>query len=75
MMLPLVNLACELGSVVTIYDFLWTRQVILSNIHNDSFQNFLLNFHVNGGVTMIRYDFLWGRRVILSNVRIDSNLT
>ena len=30
--LPLVNFACELGSVVTMFDFLWTKQVILSNL-------------------------------------------
>ena len=36
--LPLVNFACELGSVVTMFDLLWTKQVIFSNLH-DSFHN------------------------------------
>ena len=48
--LPLVNFACELGSVVTRYDFLWTKQVILSNFQ-DSFHNVFIfsNLHVNWG--------------------------
>ena len=46
----LSNFACELGSVVTRYDFLWTKQVILSNFH-DSFHNLFIfsNVHVNWG--------------------------
>ena len=28
----LVNFSCELGQIITIYDFLWARRVILSNL-------------------------------------------
>ena len=49
--LPLVNFACELGSVVTRFDFLWTKQVMLSNLQ-DSFHNLFIFS------TMIKYDWL-----------------
>ena len=28
----LINFACELGQIMTIYTFIWTRKVILSNV-------------------------------------------
>ena len=31
----LVNFLCELGQIMTIYDFLYTIQVILSNVRAD----------------------------------------
>ena len=30
-----VNFSCELGLIMTIYDFLWARWVILSNVRTD----------------------------------------
>ena len=32
----LVNFSCELGKIMTRYDFLWARRVILSNVRTDS---------------------------------------
>ena len=64
----LVNLSCELGPIMTRYDFLWVRWVILSNVWTD------LNLKsCELGQAMTRYDFLWVRWVILSNVRIYLN--
>ena len=31
----LVNFSCELGKIMTRYDFLWARLVILSNVRTD----------------------------------------
>ena len=31
----LVNFSCELGQIMTRYDFLWARLVILSNVRTD----------------------------------------
>ena len=31
----LVNFSCELGQIMTRYDFLWARAVILSNVRTD----------------------------------------
>ena len=31
----LVNFSCELGQIMTRYDFLWARWVILSNVRTD----------------------------------------
>ena len=31
----LVNFSCELGPIMTRYDFLWARLVILSNVRTD----------------------------------------
>ena len=56
--LPLLTFACELGSVVTRFDFICTKQVILSNLH-DSFHNLFI-FQLWSDMT----DFLWVWRVI-----------
>ena len=31
----LVNFSCELGQIMTRYDFIWARRVILSNVLTD----------------------------------------
>ena len=36
LILLLVNMLSELGQIMTRYDFLWARQVILSNVRTDS---------------------------------------
>ena len=72
----LVNFSCELGQIMTRYDFLLARRVILSNVRTDSNLTYLLiNFSCELGQIMTRYDLLGARRVILSNVQTDSNLT
>ena len=44
----LVNFACELMQIMTRYDFLWARWVILSNVQTDSnLTLFLSTFNVN----------------------------
>ena len=60
----LVNFSCELGQIMTGYDFLWTRRVILFN------SNFVCELRQ----IMTRYDFLLPKRVILSNIQTDSQL-
>ena len=54
----LVNLLCELGPIMTIYDFLWVRWVILSNVWTDLNLTFLLlvNFSCELGQ---KNDQLW----------------
>ena len=37
----LVNISCELGKIMTRYEFLWTRRVILSNVRNNLRMNCL----------------------------------
>ena len=47
----LVNFSCELGQIMTRYDFLWAIWVILSNVRtnlNLTQFNFWSSFHVNG---------------------------
>ena len=63
--------------IMTRYDFLLHRQVILSNVRTDSQLNLILliNFSCELGQIMTRYDLLGTRRVILSNFQTDSNLT
>ena len=34
-LVSMVNFSCELGQIMTIYDFLWARWVILSNVRTD----------------------------------------
>ena len=72
----LVNFSCDLGQIMTRYDFLWARRVILSDSNRLELDliSLLGNFSCDLGQIMTRYDFLWTRRVILSNVRTDSNL-
>ena len=76
----LVNFSCGLGQIITRYDFLWARCVILSNVWTDLkltlFQCWV-NFSCELGqiMTIILYEFLWARWVILSNVRTDLNFT
>ena len=68
LMSPLVNFVlCELGQIITRYDFLWTRRVILIG-HPATFYVKL------DDQIMTRYDFLLHRQMILSNVRTDSQL-
>ena len=48
----LVNFSCELGPIMTRYDFLWARWVILSNVRTDlnlTYFRFWSTFHVNWG--------------------------
>ena len=40
LILLLVNFSCELGQIMTRYDFLWARRVILSNVRTDSNSDF-----------------------------------
>ena len=59
----LVNFSCELGPIMTRYDFIWAKCVILSNVRTDL--NFtpdftLVNFACELGQIMTRYDFLHG---------------
>ena len=73
-----VNFSCELGQVMTRYDFRWARWVILSNVRTDLELDLIslsVNFSCKLGQIMTRYDFLWARWVILSNVWTDLNLT
>ena len=59
---------------MTRYDFIWARQVILSNAQTD-FNVDLISLLVNIlKQIMIRYDLILTRRVILSNVRTNSTL-
>ena len=47
----LVNFSCELGQIMTRYDFLWDRWVILSNVRtNLNLFHFWLNFYVNSNI-------------------------
>ena len=65
----LVNFLCELGQIMTRYDFLWARWMILSNVRTDlniDLISLLVNFSCELGQLMIRYDFLWAIRMILS---------
>ena len=82
----LVNFSHALVQIITTYDFLLAKQVMLSNVRIDyNLTQFLFwlsyidrivfssTFHLNWGKKiMIRYDFLEARRVILRNVRTDS---
>ena len=74
----LVNLSFEVGQILTRYDSLEARRVILSNVRTDC-NNF--NFDQRFmwiGTQMTRYESQHDGRVILSNVanvRTDSNLT
>ena len=47
----LVNFSCELGQIMTIYDFLWNRQVILSNVTDSQLDpiTLLVNFSYDLG--------------------------
>ena len=48
----LVNFLCELGPIMTRYDFLWAGWVILSNVWTDlhlTYFHFWSTFHVNWG--------------------------
>ena len=48
----LVNFSCELGPIMTRYDFLWARWVILINVRthlNLTWYHFWSTFHVNWG--------------------------
>ena len=69
-----INFSCELGQIMTRYDFLsvwWARRVILSNVQTNSKRpNFEFGsfFLVNWG-QWLSDDFLWARRVILSDVQ------
>ena len=58
----LVNFSCELGPIMTRYDFLWARWVILSNVRTDSQLNLILlvNFSCELGQIILRYDLLPG---------------
>ena len=61
---------------MTLYDFLWPRRVILSNVRLQLYLiSILVNFSSELGQIMTRYDFLEARWAILSNVRTDSNFT
>ena len=66
-----VNFSCELGQIMTRYDFLWAIRVILELY----LISLLVNFACELGQIMTRYDFLWARGVILTNVQTDLNLT
>ena len=71
----LVNFSCELGQIMTRYDFLWARWMILSNVRTDlTSDSVRTNFLCEFRQIMIRYDFLLPRWVILSNVRTGSQL-
>ena len=52
----LVNFSCELEKIMSIYDFIWPRWFILSNVRIDSN---LVNFSCELGSIMTRYDFIW----------------
>ena len=66
----LVNFSCTLKQIMTRYDFLLPKRVIISNIQADSKLNLILlvSFSCKLGKIMTRYDLLGARRVILSNV-------
>ena len=55
-----VNFSCELGQIMTRYDFLLARRVILSNVRTDSQLDLILlvNFACELGQIMTRYDCL-----------------
>ena len=59
---------------MTTYDFLWAKQVILSNILTDFS---LIHFHFFGQLShelayiMTTYDFLWAKQVILTRTLPD----
>ena len=63
------NLLCEMRQIMTRYDFLLHRQVILSNVRTDSQLN-LINFSCELGQIMTRYYLLaiGTIRVILSQL-------
>ena len=66
------------SQIIDIYDFLWIRRVILSNVRTDSqldINSCLVKFPCELGQIMTRYVFLWTRKVILSNIQSESNLT
>ena len=71
------NFSCEMRQIMTRYDFLLPRRVILSNVRTNSQLNLILlvNISCELGQIMTRYDLLGTRWVILSNVQTDSNLT
>ena len=55
----LVNFSYQVGTMMSRYDFLEARRVILSNVRTD------YNFSSELGPIMTRYDFLWCRPVVL----------
>ena len=66
----LVNFLGELGQIMTRFDFLWTRRVILSNVWTDSQLDLIslsVNFSCELEQIMNWYDFLLARRMILRN--------
>ena len=73
----LVNFSCELGQIMTRYDFLLPRRVIVSNVLTDSQLNLILlvNFSCELGQIIPIYDLLGARRVILNNIQTDFNFT
>ena len=72
------NFLGEMRQIMTRYDFLLHRQVILSNVRTDSTlkPNFTYQLFLWIGVNNDQmYDLLGTRRVILNNFQTDSNLT
>ena len=63
-------MSCELGQIMTRYDFQYSWRVILRNVQTDSNRiSIFVNLLDELGQIMTRYDFLEATRVILSNVR------
>ena len=78
LILILVNFSCELGQIMTRYDFQESLRMILRKCLNQlqlDLISLLVNLLDEFGQIMARYDFLEALRVILSNVQTDSNLT
>ena len=73
----LVNFSHELAHIMTTYDFLWAKEVILSNFRTDcNLTQFTFGQLFAWIVTYkTTYDFLWAKEVILSNIRTDFNFT
>ena len=64
LILLLVNFLCELGQIMTRYDFLWVRcrdSEQCSNRLELDLISLLVNFSCELGQIMTRYDFLWAR--------------
>ena len=64
----LFHISCEFGQIMTRYDFLGARRVILSNVLTDFKLTYivislLVNFSCDSGQIFTRYDFLWTRKV------------
>ena len=69
----LVNFSCELGQIMTRYDVLWARWVILSNVWTNLIKLDLISLFISFlgelGQIMTRYDFISWSRGELSEAR------